>query len=393
MLCIAGWYLTMVCIVGWYLVNSQKRSIPASVKTGKIEKKLSTVKEREKLANYINETWQRVKILFSQEYYNLQFIIEDSYSVLYRNTAYIERYRNKYPNLVEELYKINDFVIRKKANLIVEEFFEEKGSHIVERYKFLNFELISEFEDGLEEYLERVKETNGEIFVGELFNLATMVKVVKNPKRYVERIFEERFLSREMLEDAIFQYLQQLDTRLEENMNRFLVDIEAAFLEYLKEIGEMEFLFEPKEIYNPIEEESITSIYEEVLFQLPEELCPAGIKEEIGSKIKKDLMVQGGSTILGIIPGVNFLMGLGADAASMYYEKKLKEEVEIALNQIVREIRTYVMEANGLDLRGKITEFIDNYERRKQELLKRALLEQLVLLHKDIFVRNEVWKK
>jgi hypothetical protein len=306
---------------------------------------------------------------------------------LYNNLALIDRYKNKYPKIAKDLKEINQYIIEKKAKIIVENFLEERGNTIIDKYRTLNFQLIDEFETGLQEYLERVKETNGEVFVGELFGLSAIVKSVKNPDKYVERVFEERFLSKEMLADAISKYLQQLDTRLEENMNRFLVDMEAEFLKYLKEIGEMEFLFEPEDIYQSAERNRIILIYSDT--KLSEELCPGKIKKEISSKLRKNLVVQGGSTLLGFVPGVNILLGLGADGAAMFYERKLRKEVESSLDQIIAEIKIYVMEPEGLNLRYEILDFINNYEEKKNNLLKEALITQYKRIQEDFFVRDE----
>ena len=343
--------------------------------------------EKINFANYVNNSWEKAKALFIQPS-DLPSLVKNSYVLLYQNLAYIERYKNKYPELTENLQKVNSYIIKRKTRIIVEKFLETRGNAIIEKYRTLNLKLVDEFEKGLEEYLKKVKETNGEIFVGELFGLVGMVKSVKNSEKYVERVFEERFLSKEMLADAISKYLEQLDARLEENMNRFLVDMEAEFLAYLKEIGETEFLFEPDEIYKPVEKTRILKIYNETFPKLSEELCPKEIRKEISSKLRKNLAGQVGSTILGFVPRVKFLLGFAADAAAMFYEHKLKGEVERALDQIVIEIKAYVMEPDGLDLRYKITAFIENYEKKKQALLKKVLIEQYEALQEDIFIRG-----
>ena len=334
----------------------------------------------------INGSFQKANDLFIQTN-DLPALVKNSYILLYNNLALIDKYKNKYPKIAKDLKEINQYIIEKKAKIIVENFLEERGNTIIDKYRTLNFQLIDEFETGLQEYLERVKETNGEVFVGELFGLSAIVKSVKNPDKYVERVFEERFLSKEMLADAISKYLQQLDTRLEENMNRFLVDMEAEFLKYLKEIGEMEFLFEPEDIYQSAERNRIILIYSDT--KLSEELCPGKIKKEISSKLRKNLVVQGGSTLLGFVPGVNILLGLGADGAAMFYERKLRKEVESSLDQIIAEIKIYVMEPEGLNLRYEILDFINNYEEKKNNLLKEALITQYKRIQEDFFVRDE----
>ena len=345
-------------------------------------------KEQQFLINYIKNTKEIAEALFSNSSCtDISLIIKESYSILYQNLVYIKKFKQKYPKLMKKLAEINEYILNTKTITVINKFLEERGNNIIQKYHALDLQLVEKFENGLEEYLNKVKETNGEVFVSELFSIIGMLKGSVNTKKYVEKVFEERFLSTEMLSDAIYQYLKQIDIELEANMNQFLVDMEVAFLEYLKEIGEIEFLFEPQKVYDPVEKLKkiyIDRIYNETTYYMPKNLCFERIKEKIGSSLKKDVLVQGTSTVLGFIPGINFMLGLAADAAAIFYEKKLEKEVNKALSQIVTDIKNYVMEPYGLDLRNEITNFIEKYEKQREKFIVKELRKEYKAFQHDV---------
>ena len=344
-------------------------------------------KKSEKLEKFFREFLEKKKLISYMEQLKLQIVeleksekpldrkIETINEMLTFNSVLIQLYESKYPTYVEKLRNISNLLIKKKASLVMEEFWK------VEEERIKNFEQecllqVEQVKENLEEYLKKVRALNSEAFKALLFSYRNLYDYVKSDDKlmFLKDNYENYFLSESMLEDALNNFFEQYSWILRENQNNFLQEIVEDFVDYEKSIGDIVFI------------PDLSSVFEEVspVFVWQKDVLYLGENDlkSLNSIVKKIATIEVADAALTFTPFSPLM-----DGGTIFYEKKLESETDKILLEIVEKQLYYVWVALGLN--DSLNNFSEIFVKQTVENSYDSIFNQYISVNANLFLKRE----
>jgi len=354
-----------------------------------LDKSFKIIESHEKKAVYPGIiSWQKEELkrlleeenlfLNNKDCLNLDRRIEQINWYLLKNQCFLDSYyKEKYPNISAELQKLSYELINEKAQVVVENFWNSEKETILE-FKEKSNQAVVDFYGNLQRYLEKVKETNSELFVSSLFSYRNLVRYIKadNKKGFLREFYQTHFLSESMLNDAVSVFTKQYEMELYSYQVNFLKRITEDFIQYLK-LRDKDIVVVPKlsEISKQIQVRSYQLPTSDFLYIDDETI------NDINAIVKRVISVEGIDVVLTFTP-----LSLLADGGTFLYEKRLHSKLDAILSRALKRQLNYIW--IGLGYKNSLEKVTSDFVYQTLQNTQNMLLQQYKLINVEFFVEG-----